>query len=323
MDLIYTDKDKYDLGVLEKYSLDTEDGVITEDCTFEIQTVLDINIVNNAKYWYIENTSYGGIIDEVKVTTAKKTIALKGRTWRGLLGSKIIEPAQGQAYYTISGELNECIATVIQKVGLQDFIHVSDEDTGININYQFNRYTDAYMGLLKMLNQAGYKMDFRWSSGYVIISAIPIIDYSNERELTSDLFDFVIEKNSNPVNHMIGLGSGELADRMVVHKYLQSDGTVGDAQYYTGIEERTATYDYSSVESLEELEKGTIEQLEELVAEADTLKLTANNLEADLMDMFTAHDIYTDISIKEYITNKIVKIDKGKTKISYKVGNVK
>lgn len=323
MDLIYTDSNRQDINVLNKYSLDVEIATETDKCTFEIDTIIDMELINNAEFWYIEGTEYGGIIDSKKITTSKKTAALGGRSWRGILGSKIIEPDNGQAYYTVTGELNQCISTVLSRIGLTSLFRALNTSTNKTITYQFDRYTDAYKGLLKMLGSVGYKMQLRWENKKVTISAIPIVDYSNERELTSDLFDFVITKKQNFVNHMIGLGSGELTERMVVHKYLQEDGTVGDTQFYFGDEEVASIYDYSNVESLDELTTKTAEELEKKIASSDTLKITANNLEADVMDIFEANDIYTGISIKEYITNKIVQLEDGQTKISYKVGNVK
>lgn len=322
MDLIYADSNRQDVGVLDKYKLDIEIASDTKDCTFQIDTLINMDLINNAEYWYIDGTEYGGIIDAQKITTSKKTASLSGRSWRGILGSKIIEPDHGQAYYTVSGELNECIARILAKTDLIGLFRASIVNTNKTITYQFDRYTDAYKGLLKMLKSVGYKMDLKWENKMITISAVPIVDYSNERELTSDLFDFVITKKQNFVNHMIGLGSGELTDRMVIHKYVQADGSIGDIQHYFGDEEVTDVYDYSSVESLDELESKTIEQLEKKINGSQTLKITANNLEADVMDRFEAHDIYTDISIKEYITNKIVKLEDGKTQISYKVGNV-
>ena len=67
--------------------------------------------------------------------------------------------------------------------------------------------------------------------------------------------NFVANEKRNGVNHLICLGEGELKDRVVKHLYVQKDGSIGEEQYYTGIEEITETYDYNSTEAAELVEK--------------------------------------------------------------------
>lgn len=319
MDLIYTNNQKIEQGIIKNYSLDFETSTQSDKNTFQIKSPLSVNQLNIGDYFYAEGTEYGGIVDEIQIDTSKKVTTINGRTWRGIIDSKIIVPPEGQAYYTVNGDANEVLAEIILKIDLADTFTVISGPANVNINYQFARYVSAYTGIIKMLSSYGLKLKIFRDNGQTFLSCVPITDYSNSREMTSDMFSFILQKSKPTCNHMIGLGSGELTERMVVHKYLQPDGSVTNTQYYFGVDEVVKVYDYSSVESLEELEKNTIEELEKCAIE-DALSINSNNLDADLGDRFLARDLFTGIEVTEYIVNKIYNIKNNVTKINYEVG---
>ena len=58
MDLIYTDSNLLDLGILKDYDLDFEIG---SENDFQITTSLDNNVIPMNSIFYFENTEYGGI----------------------------------------------------------------------------------------------------------------------------------------------------------------------------------------------------------------------------------------------------------------------
>lgn len=319
MDLIYADKDGIDVGVVLHYNLDNEISIEGEECSFVLDMPIDEDVLYNCRFIYIDDTEYGGIIDLQTIDTAKKTMKLSGRTWRGILYSKIVEPADGQSHYIVTGDVNAVLSELIEKIGLAELFVVDTEPLGIDIFYQFDRYVDAYSGINKMLSQVGMKPMLRWVNGKVRLYVEEIQYFDDTNAITSDLFDFQITTAKNSVNHMIGLGSGELEERMIVHKYIQADGTIGDVQHYFGVDEYVAVYDKGNAKTIEDLEIGTIEALEK-TAQEDQIKVNSYDLECDLGDKFTAHDIYTGIVVEQYVTNKIVVISDNIAKISYKVG---
>lgn len=319
MDLIYTDHMGEDIGVIKNYNLDNESSILVDDCTYVLEMTVDNDVFVNAGYIYVDGTEYGGIIDYQTVDTARNIMKLSGRTWRGLIGSKIIEPPLGSSHFIVNNELNRAIAEVINRIGLQGIYSVSAEDTGVNINYQFDRYIDAYTGLINMLKSANYKLMLEWYQGTIKLHAEPITEYTQQEAITSDLFDFEVTFARHSVNHMIGLGQGELEDRQVIHKYIQEDGTIGDTQYYFGTDEYTAIYDKANAKDFEDLELGTIQALEDM-AQQDQIKINSYNLNCDIGDMFTAEDILTGIEVKQFVSNKIVIIKDNTVNISYKVG---
>ncbi len=321
MDLIYSDNNGVDIGVMQRYYFDLEESTKAGGNTFSIETALKRNVLKLGYYLHIEGTAYGGRIDSVKVDTKNQVIYHSGKTWRGILEGKIIEPDAGADYYVVSGEANEILQQIITKIGLSAFFVAETNLSGLNIaRYQFARYIDAYSGIIDMLSRIGAKLKLEWQRGKVVVSAVPIVDYSNEGEISSDLFDFVIEQCTGVPNHMIGLGRGELVERQVVHKFIDEKGEISDKQYYFGMDEISRTFDYPNCESLSELEESTAEELRSASISAK-VKITANNLTADIGDKFTATDVYSGITVTQYVINKIVTIENDKIKTNYKVGD--
>lgn len=321
MDLIYTDETMRDVGVVINGNIDYESSAKADKCTFEVSTTINENVLSLGAYLYTDGEEYGGHVDAIKIDSERGVLAASGRTWRGILGTKIIEPAAGQAYYTLTGDLNANISAILTKTGLTELFAASAE-TSITATFKFDRYTDVYSGIIKMLAASGYKLTLAWDRTLrkMVLRAVERVDYANQTEITSDLFNFTIKRNCSPVNHVIGLGQGELTARQVVHKYLQADGTVGDTPYYTGKDEIASVYDYSSVESLEELQTKTAERLKDL-AVSDSMEIkSAGDLNADIGDKFTALDTTTKMSVTQYVVGKIVTMDGDITKIDYEVG---
>lgn len=324
MDLIYTNAQKIEQGVITKFSLDLEESTDKDKCTFEIQTAIENLVLELGSFIHIDETEYGGQVDAIKIDTAQSIAYASGRTWRGMLGSKVIEPTAGSAYMVVSGQIQSVLSNLVSDLNLTDVFEV-ECNHDYSVNYQFERYTDAYTGIIKMLALYGHKLTLFYNPATrkVTLGTEPIVDYSKEREITSDMFEFRIEKGLATVNHMIGLGQGELAERTVIHKYLQEDGTVGDTQVYFGIDEIASVFNYPNAESVEELAESTTEALLDACV-ADKMNVTAKNISADIGDKFTASDIATGINMTQYVIDKIVNIDDTEIYFTYTVGeNIK
>lgn len=270
-------------------------------------------------------TEIGGILGELSTNTASDTIQWNGYTWRGLLNKKIIEPSSGQDYYSVTGELNTVLRNLIEPRFSGVFV-VPEVDTGVTIEYQFSRYCTLLDGITDMLTAAGYRLDISYNegnpneSGWVEVLAVPIMDYSSEIELSQDCrLHFKMKDKRNGVNHLIVLGKGELKDRMVVHLYVQQDGSIGDKQYYFGIDEIAATYEYSSEEE-KELRKEGKKKLKEIMNvktfEMDVEKL---GIEVSIGDIVGGRDQKTGMYLAQPISNIVVKIENSKISKEYKV----
>lgn len=317
--VIYTDSSGLPQGELHSYSIDLDIG---KDNDFQIGMNLKNHCMSHGSIWYVENTEYGGIVDDVKIDTKKNTVYYSGRAFRGILEKKIIEPESGQDYYIVSGDANRILEQLIEKVGLSDLFIVPTDDAGIKIsNNQFERYTDMYAGVQKMLSSVNAKLVcIATEETKVQIRANQIEDLSEKYEYSDDYgMQVIFEQNRGGVNHLICLGGGELAERTVVHLYVDNYGNVGDTQYYKGVSEITEIYEYGNIESDEELRKQGIQKLNEL-KNRDSLTAQFDKLDVDIGDIVGGKNRQTGVTMKEVISSEIVKIKNDRCTVTYKVG---
>lgn len=268
MDLIYTNAAREDIGVLHDYEFDLAFGA--DENNFECTILSKNHCMEAGSFLYIEGTEYGGIVDGMEVDTAQGTVKYKGRTWHGILAGNIIEPEPGYDYYVAKGEANQVLAELIEYLDLSMVFTASTDASCIQIgSYSFHRYTDAYAGIRKMLAEFSAKLKIAYQGNTVILSAVPLVDYSQEMEFEDSQVDFNVAKNFRPVNHLVCLGSGNLRNRFVIHLFTDENGgvqpykttenPVSDADYILdrrgqllfGTQEVAAVYDYSSAQTTE------------------------------------------------------------------------
>ena len=321
MDLIYSNASRKDLGVLQNYELDLALGKDEND--FECRIASEAHCCGAGFFLYIEGTEYGGIIDGITSDTATKEVTYSGRTWQGILNSKIIQPDSGADYLTVSGEANAVMAALLERLELSSLFEASAEDSGLTIkNYKMHRYIAAYDGICKMLASVGGKLHLSYNGEKVILSAAERHDYSTDEEFDSDQMDFRVKRNYQAVNHLICLGQGELADRLVIHLYVDENGNVSNTQTAFGLAEYAAVYDYGNAESAEELENGGKEMLSAQWKQSELMiDFDADADSYDVGDIVGARDNITGISSTAAISKKIVTIKNGQTKIYYEVGD--
>lgn len=223
MDLVYTDDSHKDIGIIDSYDLDMAYG--EDENNFELTIPRAGHCCTAGCLIYIDYTEYGGIVDDIKVNTSRDTIIYSGRTWHGIIESKVICPEAGDDYMILSGEANEIIGNLIKLLDLTDMFEASEEDSGISIEaYQMYRYVAGYTGMRQMLKEYGGKLKMAWIGGKVRLWAEYYIDYSQNDEL--DTTSIEISRTVLPVNHIICLGQGDLKDRAVIHIFTDEYGKV-------------------------------------------------------------------------------------------------
>lgn len=321
MDLIYTNAALVDQGVLQDCTLDLAFG--TDENDFELETPAEGVILEAGALLYMEGTEYGGMVDGMRYTSADGIKRYTGRTWHGILNSKIIQPDAGEDYYTVSGDANTVLAAVISRLSLSTLFVAADATSGLSVSYQFDRYCGGYDGLRAMLASAGGKLRIEvLGTGRVQLSAVPVVRYVTENEWDSDRMTLDAAQEWHPVNHLICLGKGDLRERQVVHLYADGQGNLSTTQTSAGLAERVAVYDYSNAESLEDLTANGMKKLAEYQA-GDSCKAALADSETvyDIGDVVGVWDNVTGLSMETTITKKIVTISGGVVTVSYKTGS--
>lgn len=290
-----------------------------------------IMIVNISFLWLVAYANgYGGLLEERKTSTSQNTVTWLGYTWRGLLNQKIIQPPSGETHLVVSGDANKIIKGIIGSRFDSLFV-VETEASGIEFkNYQFDRYCTVLGGLEKMLasKQARLKISYKQGTpglldSAVLLSAVPVTDWSEYLEYSQDgRLTFTTEDYRRGINHLICAGEGEGIERQILHLYVQKDGSIGETQYYTGLEEREALYSYASMEDLEQLKKDGIKQLESL-RNYRGMEAHINNVDVDIGDIVGGRDRVTGMSIQQPVIGKILTVKNNEIDVEYKLKGVK
>lgn len=272
---------------------------------------------------YLPGTEYGGIIGAVETNTAQDTIAVGGYTWRGMMTKKIIEPLPGDDYAKDSGELNEVISARVEAAFPGLFVG-SGEDTGVSVsNFQYDRYTTLEAGLTKMLKSVGYRLNlsYRPAINSVIVSAVPIVDYSYDVVFSSDMrLNYQMKTQTIGVNHLICLGKGELKDREVYNLYVDNKGKISTTQYYFGVDEVAEVYDSGGSE-LPDLIQGGTDRLKELAPLKSFEIAIDSDMELAIGDIVGGKDYLSGMRMSAPITGKIVRWQGGFKTIEYKLSD--
>ena len=279
------------------------------------------SVANDSRV-YIPGTEYGGLFKRLESDTKNNSVAVGGLTWRGMLQKKIISPPSGQDYATDSGELNAILGARVSAAFPGLFVG-SSESTGITVSYQYNRYVTLYDGLKALLKSVGYKMQIEYDQiqRKVVVSAVPIVDYSSEIEYSSDMSaDYSMTIDRTGINHLVCLGSGELKNRTVVHLYVDGNGVISQTQTFYGENEIAEVYDYAGA-SRDDLIQSGIDQLKNEI----NLNEFSINLESErevaVGDIVGARDYITVYTVTAPITTKLIKFEDGLIKIEYKLSS--
>lgn len=286
---------------------------------FEL-TLYDGTVLPDRGLVYVDGTEVGGIVDHMKdeLSDGVSVVTYSGRSWHGMLAGKVLQPDSGQDYLKVSGPVNQVLSNLLVRIGLSDVFKVRADSTKTIPTFQFDRYCTAYDGIRRMLAANDLKLMFQEVDGTIWMYAQPIVDHNDT--VDSDLIDFSITKDYRRTNHMIGLGKGDLKNRLVINYYADASGKVSSACTFKGRDEIAAVYDYSSAEK-DELDKQTKKQLQDLQGAGAVDVTVHDGLSLDVGDRVAGCDHVTGLTVTAVVLKKIVKLSGGLLSVSYEVGD--
>lgn len=317
VDLICADENGVPFHAVSDCVFDCAWGAGEND--FEL-TLYDGTVLPDRGLVYVDGTEVGGIVDHMKdeLSDGVSVVTYSGRSWHGILAGKVLQPDSGQDYLKVSGPVNQVLSNLLARIGLADVFKVRADSTKTIPTFQFDRYCTAYDGIRRMLAANDLKLMFQEVDGTVWMYAKPIVDHNDT--VDSDLVDFSITKDYRRTNHMIGLGKGDLRNRLVVHYYADGSGKVSNTRTFGGRDEIAAVYDYSSAEK-DELDKQTKKQLQDLQGAGAVDVTVHDGLSLDVGDRVAGCDHVTGLTVTAIVLKKIVKLSGGLLSVSYEVGD--
>ena len=272
---------------------------------------------------YCEGTAYGGMLTGI---ASDGGLAWHGRTWFGLLASKVLVPDGGVGALTVGGNANDVLRNLISRIGLGSVFKVSAAKSPLAVtSYTFAMYADALNGIAAMLASIGGKLRIVHDGTKPVLSAIPAKDWSHDDAFDADQVDVRIDMDYLPVNHLVGRGEGQDGERVAVELYMDDSGNVSTTkQTLKGALENSEYYNYSSADKDKLIEDGT-KRLKDYWDDAHSVSvsLDASQDIFDIGDTVGGTDTKTGIEASAKVTKKIVKMDnRGTVTVEYETGAI-
>lgn len=324
MQINYTDRNLEDVGVLSDDVEIDLDLANDQDFTFEIP-IIKGNFIPAGGIWYVSNSEFGGVFDFYTVITSSNIIRHEGRSFRGVLASKVVKPPAGEAYRYLSGNVDTMLTTLITGYGLHR-LFVSDEYNkvfSLKAELKVPRYISVYDTLLLIGNTINkvLTLSFNEQDRHVHLKYTDRFDYSQTTLFNSDTLNFKITQTTRSVNHLICLGKGELEKRLVLDLYMDGDGNISKNQYFFGLSEYAQTYENTGSSTLVDLETNGIKKLRDLNKSNSKLDISENEISAvHIGDIVGGYEKITKTQIRTEVSNFIFKMSGQEITVDYKVG---
>lgn len=317
MDMIMLTSDLHEIGPCE-YDGDFEVGYPdAASNTFQF----DGSFPAAAGGIYIPGTEFGGIFEYLYEKTGSSVVTKKGHTWRGLLEQAIIVPDAGNDYKIVSGDANSVLKSLLSSV-LGGFFYVPDDSSGITVtSYQFPLYCTVLEGIMGMLDTVGARLSIhaeKVSAGTPIRVTVEAVE---KRSISGTLSEdspvpLSYTDNGMGINHLICMGSGQLQNRLRVDLYVNGAGQITTTRFYTGFQERTALYDYSSASDQATLTIYGKRRLKEIMS-GRSLQLESADYEREVGDLVSG--FVNSVSLTVPVERKVVSTTGGIIRTTYRL----
>ncbi len=312
--MVWTDPSLKELGATENFGLDLEADLVPDDQDksndFVATLPMDVRLAANSAV-FMDGTQWGGLVQgRASDTDVPGVLEWRGRTWLGVLADRVLLPNSGQAAYTSSGTVAECIADLVSRLGLSTLFAAGECPTLV-ISYTHKRYPTGMDALYDMLASADLKPVFEavQDGGLKVLVGAEEIATATEA-VDGEHVSMSMQREFTPYNHLVGLGEGEGTARIVQHWYADADGNVSQVKTITGLAERTYRYDYPNADA-EELAEYSARKLEEFQGQGSVDVTLPDGSKLRLGDMVRAYDPRIDESVTARVTKCVVKVNNG------------
>lgn len=318
-DIIVTDPSRVDLYIARDCRFDVEFGDSGKN---DFELTVSIESGQRAEIGslvYVDGTEFGGIVDASESDPDDGVIRYTGRSWHGMLAAKVVMPPSNATHRHASGEANLALASLIDMLDLSEVMTVSASDSGITVDYDYPRFCNGYDGAVGMLSSAGARLSMAYDStiGKVVLSA----KEATSQEVDSNMASIKVKRVGRCVNHLICLGEGEGTSRVVKHFYADEDGKVSTSKTFSGVDEITDVYDYSSADAdrLAEYGKQRLADLQD-VGGYDA-QIDNGSRSYSVGDFVMGTDVETGESIMVPVGTIVAVITDNSTSIEYRAGD--
>ncbi len=328
MEIIHADNNFKDLRTINRINgFDCEIN-LDDKSDFELKiptAVWEMNKIKQGHIIYVSGTEFGGFVNRVK--TSENQVTIGGKTWRGYLNKNIILPPQESAYKEVNGN-----AKVVVKDLLGNYFGnlYTVADSYVTLTDKF-RYEGIGEGIEEAVLKAGARLKVIQKENSIELHVVEVTDWSDSVEFNEDygVLITIDDDCTKNINHIVGLGKGELENRLVIQAWLLDDGTITYDPSHSAIpsDDKLFTYrlDYPNAESEEKLkqaiEKAFSKNKRSVNTKIDFSGAQIPNIE--LGDIVASRDRLTGVYAKQRIVKKIYKVNSsGREELRYDVKEV-
>lgn len=327
MDLTFTDSAWRDVGLVTPSEGDFAWGADENDFSIDVygNTMPEVGGV-----LYLEGSDIGGLVTGYESRTDLGTFSVVGDTWTGVLDRHVLRPDSGSMYWTVRGDVRDCAAALVSRLGMGALFAVAPRRTGLVVTHTFRRVTNdeaqggtsRYMGgwsaMWQLLYEHGCKAGFAWdaSAHRVTMTISRARDWTDAESQSAGLAEVGVTTRL-PCNHLVCLGGMQGAEREVLDLYADSSGRVSTRQTYTGLDEIAQVYDDNNHNG-DELRTAGTKKLRDLWAESGSVTVQARqSVVFDLGDLVGGTDVRSGISATATVTKKVASFKAGSLSYTY------
>lgn len=223
MELTYTNHNRVEQGVIQDFKIDLAFG--SDENDFEIKTAE--NVMEQGNWWYVPDTEYGGIVDEIEATTDNATIIYSGRSFQGILDSFSmldIKPFEGLAVdndtIIINGNPSDILKGILEQLDLPFEVEADDDENIVSATLDRNQ--GVYTFLRNAFEPSSYKVRFDTFT----ITITGAVDYASEDYYDTTQYDVQVKSSNQRPNHLIGIHKRDGENTIIKHLYFDENGVV-------------------------------------------------------------------------------------------------
>lgn len=223
MELTYTNHNLIEQGVIQDFTIDLAYGKDEND--FEIVT--SENVLEQGFYWYIPDSEYGGIVDDIKAITNTDSVTYYGRSWQGILDSYSMLEINSFEGFSVDGDniiINALpsviLANIISQLQLPFNPQIAEGEEVVSATVARNQ--GVYSFLRNAFEPSSYKIVF---SGLDVM-VTGAIDYASEDYYDTTQYQVQAKISNRRPNHLIGVHKRDGENTIVKHLYFDENGVV-------------------------------------------------------------------------------------------------
>lgn len=240
-----------EIGQILDYSIDLAYG--SDENNYQIETIEPKLALGDM--WIVEETDYGGIVDEVQSSSTTPIIKYNGRSLQGILATFSALQIENSGVFTVfenTIRVNGTTADIAEDLSEQiefPFALIGDET---EIDAEVDRFLDLYSLMRTILENNMLKLKFGYTkeSGF-FAELVEAIDFSKEQSVDASVFDTSIKQGAYIPNHFIGVCKTD--EKTFIKHFFTNDQHEFDGFYYLDMNHESPLYD-------EEYERFTSEQ---------------------------------------------------------------